>query len=851
MKKRGNHLNKKGIYFSIDAILALGIIFFVVLLAFPFVEQRRVQSTAHVDMLNVLEALKMSEIEDTGDPNWMSAWLTDPELTILEQIAKHHALGNTMELQGLTNYALTDLDTRENIGLWFTDDKPIWVNITSCPWDVNNVENVDVSNRFVSGVIGEDGNLTGFSARATLDEIFSTKYFYFGGYVGDGSNISINMSYVGQLISLNIELVIIGDGPVDFDVYVDEKYVDTFVGSLDEFTPVKYFINAPVLPGDIIMANPLNYSIVELVGENLHVAGGFLKITYKSAESFEPIVTYKFPGILPLINLYDGFYVPGEITEIRGTLHINSPNVTTFLTIGDETVFRGTTDDEEYIDIDTDDLDEDDLSKKTIPLRLGLENVSFVVNGSNVDVFSVTDISGSMGGSKLIEAKAANKILIDIVLNNPGNRVGLVGYNASVPDADFHELSDDNVSLNAVVDFWSAAGGTCICCGILEASDSMVKDSSPDKFKSMIVMSDGEANVKCSPELTGTSDLDGDGTADTARDHAINASCMAFDNDNITVHAIGFGTGVDETTLQAIKDCGNGTYEFADLGDLEEIYEDLIEDILEAAFEEQTLIVPGDLFTQVFADSYIDFTYEPQPFPLGLVITSEKAFKNKTSGEYKIPVNAKIVETRVSSYSGPRWTDTLDINGNRVYSLPDYESDYIELGDPYSLNIPNSMVLGGDVLNNVTLTTASVPNEGLPGSASNKIIYTIAKDFTTFTGIKTLAEGCFWNIAFENEENITRLSIPSQYEADGGTDQCYYSPANYFADGVPADGPFIANENDVLQVAVFDLLRELDINENDLVEVPFPEDGIRIGTTGIMGIPFTFEAHVQSRIWSC
>jgi len=373
-----------------------------------------------------------------------------------------------------------------------------------------------------------------------------------------------------------------------------------------------------------------------------------------------------------------------------------------------------------------------------------------------------------------------------------------------------------------------------------------------ENLPSMLVMTDGQSNKHCFLDPVPNHDTDGNMNNDP-EDHAVEIACVAQEKYGITVYSVLFGNinvNNDEyRQMQAIADCGNGTLVNAtSAAAIVDAFQNISQDILESAFEQQTLIVPGDLFTQVFPDSFIDFTYVVTSNPLGLIITSEEGFEDVFSGRYRIPADAELLETRVSSYSGQFWTDTLDINGDRVYELSDYGSDYIELGDPYSLNIPNDDVDVSGAWNDVILTIASVPDEGLAGSMSNKIIYTIAKDFTTFTGIKTLAEGCLWNIAFENEENITSLKIPFGYT---GTDQCYYAPA-FFFDGSPSSAPGgVANTNDVLQVAVFELLTELDINQNNLVEVPFPEDGIRIDTTGIQGIPVPFESNVQARIWSC
>ena len=135
------------------------------------------------------------------------------------------------------------------------------------------------------------------------------------------------------------------------------------------------------------------------------------------------------------------------------------------------------------------------LEGKTIPLRLGLQNATFIGIAQKIDVFSVTDLSGSMDdncggcneltctplaqcndadGCKICDAKSANFLLVDYILNTTGNRVGLVGYDTIANPQDFHPLSNNSVSLKSIVSSWDANGYTCICCGMESALDGFL-----------------------------------------------------------------------------------------------------------------------------------------------------------------------------------------------------------------------------------------------------------------------------------------------------------------------------------------------------------------------------------------
>ena len=194
---------------------------------------------------------------------------------------------------------------------------------------------------------------------------------------------------------------------------------------------------------------------------------------------------------------------------------------------------------------------------------------STIVNGSSADIILVSDVSGSMGWGTPVpidESKDAAKDFIDSVLNNTGNltdnRVGLVAYDGIVrynpPYNWSHILSNNSNSLKSTIDLWSPLGTTCICCGMLKAIDYLSVSS---RTKVMVVMTDGVANVGC-------------GLGGSAKNQAIQAAQTAFDTHGIVVHTVGFGESFnfDEATLRSIAAAGNGSYYFAETGNLSEIY---------------------------------------------------------------------------------------------------------------------------------------------------------------------------------------------------------------------------------------------------------------------------------------
>jgi len=806
------------------------------LVFYPLVKTIDQTSFTQGDIINVISSLKIGEIDNAYAQQLIAQGkITDLNKSVLEQIGEFY-VSDIDIAKNLTDSILSDLNINENIGIWYGNT--LLASKSSIPY--GDAKNMEVERQIISG-IKQGAGVTGFSARAFLSNNMQTKYFYFGGYVGEG-NLSARMEYEGTINSAEMELTINND----FQVYVNGNLAGSYTKSSSDFIPEKYSI--PIT--DFISG----VNTIELIGDNLHISGGYIKLTYESERvQYEQPEKYYFPGIEGITNLYDGFYIPGQLNSLDISLHLNN-ELNSFLIIGNTVVYNDSTSGIETVSI-TDVqlsalLNYNALNYKTIPIRFGLENVTYLFDSSGIaDVFSVTDLSGSMcdcsvpgwfnicrynenncgaywacptgvcdGG--INEARDANKAFVDIVLNNSENRIGLIGYESNVDNSDCHDLSNNNVSLKNKVDDWRAVGGTCICCGINEAVDRLVADSSEDKFKSIVVMSDGEANVKCSRQGT-----------KNAKQDAIKAACDAYDDHNIRVYSIGFGGSADETTLQAISSCANGSY-YSTIDDLVYIYEQIAEELIEAIYYEQTLQVLGDIESKLFSDSYIQFNYTKPATPYGLITTSEKLFSNDSAGSFSLSPTSSILETKIISYSGPRWTDYVEANGDLIYDLSSYGPTYTKLGDPYVINIPNSSIQQN---NNITLTTGWAPGNSTTGSVDNKIIYTILRDMISYnSSIASVANGCIWRIEFWDGTNLTS-PIPTNYS---GSNLCYYDQINQVYD-----------MNDAIQTAVYNLLKLLDLDNDGRLDTKITEQNLQISASEVTGIPYDWSTEVQVRRW--
>lgn len=874
MKSKKN--KKKAIFFSTDALIALSIILIVILVVYPVLQFSPHESELHSDVIKVLSSLKIGEVDSSYVQTLISEGkITDENKNVLEQIGEFYVTNKTLATN-LASSMLSYLNTSENIGIWYGNVLVASKNSTP----IETASNIETDRQIISG-IEEGGSVTGFSARAYLESILQKKYFYFGGYVGDG-NISALVNYNGTLKGIEIEITI----NKDFDIYINNIFSGHYENSSSVFSPAKYDLEAYL--------NNFNSgeNIIKFVTDegSLYIAGGFIKITYNESAQIEQKTKYRFPGIDGIINLYDGFYVPGELNNLNIFLHLDS-NYSTFLVIGNTTVFNASTNGEKTITITDSELslllNYQDLNRKTTPLRIGLEELQVINKGGNADVVLITDLSGSMdfrldsdnigvdrncddvdlsnSNTKRISlAKCLDKMVVDIILNSSGNRLALSGFYGDgyypYKGRVYEEGLTNNAShLKSKIDDYFPQGGTPICAAINDAYKILNEQSDAGRAKFVIVMSDGipthrcQATSGCEGTRTGLPSEEalwlgwGAGCYGGLDDCNVNdcqcasqnanwSACRVYNYLSASVYSIGFGPvsscRMANATLRNIANCGRGKYYASDNATLlTEFYRSISEEIIELSYVEQTIEVKGNISTILYPDSYIEFNYSEEKLPYGLITTIEKQFYNNYYGTFSLPINSEIIETKVISYSGPRWTEVVEINDIKAYKLSDYGQDYTKLGDPYAISIPNSFVKKDNIVN---LTTAVSPTNSTAGSNYNKIIYTIKQNASSYSEIKASAEGCRWNLEFEDNTKLA-IAVPDSYS---GTDNCFYEEMKQEY-----------NSNDAIQVAVYNLLKLLDLNLNGKIDIKFTEQDLRISSNEITGIPYAWYTEVQVRRW--
>jgi hypothetical protein len=339
---------------------------------------------------------------------------------------------------------------------------------------------------------------------------------------------------------------------------------------------------------------------------------------------------------------------------------------------------------------------------------------------------------------------------------------------------------------------------------------------------------------------TGITCNDDDACSQTLSPPMLNAnysSCRVKNETNATVHAVGFGPitscSFATQTLQAVAECGNGSF-FSSTNStlLRQFYQAIAGEILQLTFKEQTAQTNSSALSTLYPDSYIKYEYTAKQNPYGLMINLEKKFDNNQTATFSIPSDTKVIDARAISYSGTKWTSIVQINNKTFYNLSKFNKEYLELGDPYSFQIPLELI---NASNSVRILTGLTPDNLSTSSTENKVIYLLVKNATAYSPITPLSEGCIWTIQKFTEENFT-LKIPSGYNK---TSLCFYQKNRQEYD-----------PNDAIQTAAFFLLRNLDLDLDGTLEATLDPEDVQIDASEIKGLPYTWSTEVQIRTWS-
>jgi len=513
------------------------------------------------------------------------------------------AFSDYCNISSLVDFPVSDIMNRTVLdvlgGLWASGKTEIAAKIANCTlyhilpknYNYEFVISTKTSNTSIykTGEVGEGSYVVklhtmisgyelgkpvfGYSANAYLQRMSKTtsSYVYFGGYVGDG-NITVflelpddaNVSYGYMEI----------DAGNNFTLYINDEYVKEFTVNKTNMTAnVKEYIDSSFfVPGE----NKININFTKTIEDN-YIGGGYLKVVYNTSKAYTLSVNisnntatsrYLFEGINGIINLYSGFYVPGDLKNMSIYLHyknnlsVNNTGVPVFVNIGGKEIFRSNQTGEVYATLNDTylidkGLDYTKLSNKTIPLRFGTEEFFILTGVGTADSILITDVSGSMNtcdveanctpdlcdpdspchDTRLNVAKESDKEFVYTILNYTGNRVGLISYHTAMRDS--HLLSNNTDSLIGEINRYSPLDYTCISCSIREAIEILNETNAPINYyypDLWELNADKPQPVDFSSGLNTTANTFGPGAGDDGWDWAKNvynstSPCVRFNAD--------------------------------------------------------------------------------------------------------------------------------------------------------------------------------------------------------------------------------------------------------------------------------------------------------------------------------
>jgi len=357
-----------------------------------------------------------------------------------------------------------------------------------------------------------------------------------------------------------------------------------------------------------------------------------------------------------------------------------------------------------------------------------------------------------------------------------------------------------------------------------------------DRLKSMLVMSDGDANTKIG-------DCAGCDSAG-ARNETITKACEAHNLYGIGIYSVVFGNpgAVSLDTLNETACCDDCSHFYtANSSDsLLDVYTQIAQSIINIGFSSQTVNITGGNIqnTKLYPDSFIEVNYTPlqdQFNKIPIAFETDRFNNNISNGALYIYPNTSVLDAKATSYSSNKWTDNLVVNGNNVYRLSDYGNNYQILGDPFAVNIPVSSINIGN--NGITISTGVNSTTPTGGSNDSKVLYTLLLNgFADYSSVVGKSNGCSWNVAFE-DDIFSTIRIPPTY---AGTDPpCSYTPLSITYDA-----------NDALDNAVFQLLSNLDIDKDGKLDVNIAENNIDVSTLTISKVPSLWgPAIIEVRVW--
>jgi len=327
------------------------------------------------------------------------------------------------------------------------------------------------------------------------------------------------------------------------------------------------------------------------------------------------------------------------------------------------------------------------------------DNVSLVDNVCdtlNQNVIFVVDVSGSMGGSRLVNVKIAANKLVD-TYQEMGQDVDfvLIPFESGSSVLEFN--TSDFSGIKTAIDQLSAGGGTNYLDASLKALSSIDEFTTNGNKTTMFFLSDGAPGQQAPADFV--------------------AQAVAKDAD-IDLHAIGFDTSI--LTYMEPLDNTEGAQSFTDISDLSTLLNVIAEGGTAVCFNDTHLLANDIKLTDTSNLSVISGSVK--------VATGLGTLNVLGNGEYRyVPSSTELrgeVNTPILTYMVTDGTNQASANIYLNLDSPVAKVDNVTLNEDVATEID---VLANDLMNNndaLSIVRTSQPTHGSVSITNGKVLYT-------------------------------------------------------------------------------------------------------------------------------
>ncbi len=535
--------NKKGMYYTTDALLSsfllIGVVILLINADFDTSISDQDVYTAR-DLATAMDQLKIYEIEnDFLEQEINNGNISDLNQSLLELIGYYWSTNQTQKTEEVFNILAEDV-LKDDYGVRLTIDDEVLVSKE----DSEN-QNIYSVTRLLTGV-DEEMPLDGASSSAYLKRIKNKKsysYAYLGGFVGQG-----NISFLGEPLPQDInesrieEIYLEGDFASNFHFYINGVQCPNEDGNLFNVNAENLSIDSWSLPScKELIEKDMNEFEIKFEGdlEDSYAAGGLVRISYRTdvlnEEEDYGVERYNLPQIRGLANLFDSFYIKGILENMEVNLAYET-NDSAYISIGERIIdlnndegdleqgiegevtgsnprFYNITLTNDFLKNQAN-LDYDLISNNTVPLRFSsYDTVEKIIESGDADVILISDYSTSMMraidnwgmGNRRSACEDAlddsetrrtdlatclNKEFADNVLNYSGNRLWPVYMYDN--DIKYYNNPEDLEAIKGYMgSFSNGRGYSCISCAVNQAYEILDQYSNESRKKFVVVMTDG------------------------------------------------------------------------------------------------------------------------------------------------------------------------------------------------------------------------------------------------------------------------------------------------------------------------------------------------------------------------